>query len=407
MKIAFVAGIFPAISQSFVTKQITGLLELGHDVQIFANSNPHQSQVHDDVLKYNLLERTHYPPALPVNKMLRRLKALCSVSRAIIAKPILTLRAVSCLLRRKGGFSYKQLYFVLPFIHGDFDIVHAHFGVNGLQSLILKEIGFRCRLVTTFYGYDIATYIKQEGTQVYQKLFELGDLFTYISETGKERILALGVNPEKIVKIPMGIDLDGIPFKERRINPGQSINVLSVGRLVEMKGREYTIRAIAKLTEKYPDLKYNIVGDGVLRDSLQALIDELGVSDSICIHGWVDDRQLHEFYDEAHIFLHTSVEASNGNVEGQGVVLAEAQAYGIPVIATNHGAFPENVIDGKSGFLVPERDIHAIAERIDYLIENPGEWIEMGKSGRQFVEGRLDIKKLNKVLEQAYKSTIT
>lgn len=406
MKIAFVVRSFPVISQSFIDKQIVGLLKLGHDVQIFAGSNPNQSEVQSDVQEYNLLDRTHYPSTLSNIKTIRRLKLFCSAFQSFLKRPVLTGRLLRHLLGMEGGFSYKHFYFVLPFIYGDFDIIHAHFGPLGLQSLILKDIGLPGRLVTTLYGYDIATYTKENGKEVYRDLFTRGDMFLFISETGRARILELGCDPERLVKIPMGIDLEKIEFKERSLGSGQSVNILSVGRLVEMKGREFAIRAVARIAEKYPNLKYDIVGDGELRDSLELLIDELGVADVIRIHGWIDSEKLSQFYRNAHIFLHPSVEARNGNVEGQGVVLGEAQASGIPVITTDHGAFPENVIDGKTGFLVPERDVDAIAEKIGYLIENHEKWAEMGKCGRAFVESRLDIDKLNELLEQTYKSIL-
>ena len=95
-------------------------------------------------------------------------------------------------------------------------------------------------------------------------------------------------------------------------------------------------------------------------------------------------------------------------MEGQGVVLLEAQAYGLPVVATNHSAFPETVLDRVSGFLVPERDIDALAERLEYLIANPQNWPQIGKSGRQHVEQHYNIKVLNQRLAQIYhKLTLT
>ena len=97
-----------------------------------------------------------------------------------------------------------------------------------------------------------------------------------------------------------------------------------------------------------------------------------------------------------------SVTSAEGNQEGIPMVLMEALATGLPVIASSHSAIPELVQDGKSGFLVPERDVDSLAEKIKYLIEHPETWPEMGSTGRKFVEKNYDIEKLNDRLEKIY-----
>jgi colanic acid/amylovoran biosynthesis glycosyltransferase len=91
-----------------------------------------------------------------------------------------------------------------------------------------------------------------------------------------------------------------------------------------------------------------------------------------------------------------------GDQEGQGLVLQEAQACGLPVVATEHGAFPEGLVDGKSGFLVPERDTEALAARLQRLISNAAAWPAIGNAGRAFVQDRYDIRKLNHRLLSLY-----
>ena len=104
----------------------------------------------------------------------------------------------------------------------------------------------------------------------------------------------------------------------------------------------------------------------------------------------------------AHLALLGSV-SIEGDQEGQGLFLQEAQACGLPVIATQHGALPEGLLPGKSGFLVPERDGAAMVERIKFLIAHPEDWPKMGRQGRAFVAGRYDIRKLNEELVALYR----
>ena len=402
MKIAFIVYEFPKLSESFVVNQITGLLDLGHDVHIFANRNPTESHVHADLFKYHLADRTSYISPIPANKTIRRLKTLLLIVTNFLKAPVRLTKALRILLTRPEGFSYNLLYYAFSFLRKEFDIIHCHFGPAGNIGSFLKQTGFKAKIVTTFHGYDVTKYIAQHGHDVYQNLFGNGDLFTYNSEATKEKILALGCPPDRMTKLPMGIHLDKIIFAQRQPPSDGPINILSVGRLTEMKGREYAIKAVAKIIGKFPNVRYNIVGDGPLRQLLQKLIQDLDAAHSISLLGWVSSDQLDSLYKSSHIFLHPSVKASDGNMEGQGVVLLEALAYGLPVVATNHGAFPETVPDSAAGFLVPERDPDALAERLEYLISNPQAWPQLGKTGRQHVEDNYDIKALNQKLAKIY-----
>jgi colanic acid/amylovoran biosynthesis glycosyltransferase len=406
MKIAFIVYEFPKLSESFVASQITGLLDLGHDVHIFAGRNPRESEVNADVLKYHLADRTCYIGPIDENKTIRRLKTMLLIVGNLLKGPIRLLKALKILLARPEGFSYNLLYYAFAFLRKEFDVIHCHFGPAGNIGSFLKQAGFGGKVVTTFHGYDVTKHIVRYGPDVYKRLFGNGDLFTYNSESTKAKILALGCPPGRMVKLPMGINLDRIPFAERKFGSDEQINILSIGRLTEMKGREYAIKAVAKIIEKFPNIRYNIVGDGPLRQPLAKLINDLGARNKIVLLGWVSSERLDLLYKSSHIFLHPSVKASDGNMEGQGVVLLEAMAYGLAVLATKHGAFPETVPDGVAGFLVGERDVDALAERLDYLIGNPQSWPGLGKNGRDHVERYYDIKVLNQKLAKIYHELI-
>lgn len=401
MRIAFIVSVFPQLSESFVVSQITGLLEDGHDVSIFAARRPEQPCVSEEVQKYALLQRVTYPAMTPRSRLLRLAVFIRVALRCLGRHPLLFGKAVRLLLRERL-FSIRWLLWITGFFDERFDIIHAHFGPNGLRALRLKQAGIPGKYLTTFHGYDVTQYIKARGSDVYRQLLRQGDLFTYNSEATKAKLLRLGCPAEKLVKLPMGVDLSGIQFRERTMEPGQKVNLLSVGRLVEMKGREYAIRAVARTARKFADLQYNIAGDGPLRESLHKLIDDLHVADKIRLLGWVSSEKLESLYRDSHILLHPSVTASDGNMEGQGVVLLEAQAHGLPVLATEHSAFPETIVPGKSGFLVPERDAAALADKLEYLLEHPEIWPKMGKQGRLHVEQQFDLSRMNRRLLDIY-----
>jgi len=406
MKIAFIVSAFPCLSETFILDQITGLIDLGHEVEIFAERDPGENVTQDAVNKYHLRQRTSYLPDRCRTRPGRIFQSIRLAFCSFFHHPFRTLKSLLVFRHYVNISALNFLGFVVPFFKKRFDIVHAHFGPNGLRCLCLKEIGLPAKYLTTFHGYDVTTYVREKGRDIYRELFLKGDLFTYNSNATRQKLLDMYCPAEKLVKLPMGVHLDKLAFKERAIGPKGTINIISVGRLVDMKGREYAIRAVAKVADKYPNISYQIAGGGPLREELQALIQQLQMENVIRLLGWVGPEKLDSLYNAAHIFLHPSVTAADGNMEGQGVVLIEAQACGLPILATQHSAFPESVLDGQSGYLVPERDVDALAEKLTYLIEHPETWPDMGRKGREFVEKKFDIKILNQKLVQIYQQML-
>jgi colanic acid/amylovoran biosynthesis glycosyltransferase len=407
MKIAFIVQWFPALSESFILRQITFMIDRGHAVQILSQYRTNETTLHQSVVPYGLLSKTTFGFTIPRGKWARRLKAAILSAVQLLASPRRTVRLLNACWQGKGQFDFPALFLGLKCLNKSFDLLHAHFGPSGNTGLALKRFGVAPRLITSFHGYDVTAYVQKAGTGVYRRLFEQGDGFTYNSDATKAILDSLGCLSDSCVKLPMGIDVASIPFRPRTPRPGEPIRLLSVGRLVEMKGREYAIRAVAKVATRFSKLDYTIIGDGPLRDSLHQLIRELKMDNRIRLLGPVDDTRLDQFYRDSHILLHPSVVDREGNREGQGVVLLEAQAHGMMVVATRHNAFVETVLDGQTGFLVPERDSDALAEKILYLLNHPEIWPSIVAVARSRVESLYDIRQLNNRLETLYEDLLS
>lgn len=407
MKIAFILSTFPVLSETFILHQITGLLDLGHEVDIFAYCNPNQQKVHPDVEAYWLMERTHYLN-MPGNKVKRVLKALGLLAANFHKAPLRLLETLNVFKFGKEGLSLRLLYALVPFLGKEqgYDIIHCHFGPNGKIGVLLRDLGVQGKIVVTFHGYDVSSYVRSKGNSVYDYLFRKADLFTVNSDFVKRRIIELGCDPGKIVKLPVGLPTEKFPFKKKELPPKGCVKVVTVARLTEKKGLEYSIEAIAKVMKKHPNVEYNIAGNGPLRSQLESLISELSVEEHVKLLGWQDQDEIRRLYQESHIFVLASVTARNGDQEGQGLVLQEAQGMGLPVVSTLHNGIPEGVLDGQSGFLVPERDVNALAQRLEYLTEHPEIWPAMGRAGRQFVEEHYDVHKLNRRLVRIYEGLV-
>lgn len=405
MRIAFVVGsVFPAISETFIVDQIIGLIRRGHEVDVYAEKPEHSTQLHPDIEKYRILERTYYHQA-PKNYLSRLLKAMQLVLTGLKKRPITTLNSINFLRFGKKAASLRLLYQVSPHLDKPpYDIVHCHFGYNGLKALPLRDLGLlQGKLVTTFHGLDLSQDIQFQGSHIYNQLFERGDLFLPISQHWQQKLIELGCDQKKVLVHRMGIDRSSFAFIPRRNTTSKKVRLISVCRLTEKKGLEYSIRAVAALAKSQPDIEYKIIGDGDLRSELQQLIQDLKVDDFVELLGWRQKLEIIELLKNSDIFLAPSITSKSGDQEGIPVALMEAMAIGLPVISTLHSGIPELVKDNVSGFLVAERDVQGLAEKINRLIENPEMQTQMGYAGYHYVRTQYDIEILNDRLVEIYR----
>jgi len=408
LKIAFILGQFPVLSETFILNQITGLIDLGHYVEIFAEVPCEEGKQHPAIATYQLATKTHYEPQVPANKLVR-LFNLFNVLPKISAKKIISaFRTLNYSRYERESLSLRFFYGAIPFLgSNNYDAFVCHFGPNGNKAVRLRDIGaISGKIVTIFHGYDMTAIPKSCGDNVYERLFATGDLFLPISEHWRNRLIQMGCDPDKIIVHRMGVDLESLTFIPRVISGGSPIRIITVARLVEKKGVEYGIRAVAALVEKFPQITYEIAGDGPLRESLQALIEELGINNKIRLIGWRSNDEIKRLLRCAHILLAPSVTAENGDQEGIPVALMEAMAMGLPVISTFHSGIPELIDDGVSGYLVPERDVDTLALKIFTLIEYPDESTRMARAGRDKIKTKFDINTLNLKFEDILKKLV-
>lgn len=136
------------------------------------------------------------------------------------------------------------------------------------------------------------------------------------------------------------------------------------------------------------------------------LITALNLERYVQLAGWRSQREVIKLMESSDIFLAPSVTALNGDQEGTPTVLIEALASGLPVVSTVHSGIPDVVKDGDSGFLVPERNWSALAERVQYLIQHPEVWDKMSRAGRAWVEEHHNIDQLNNRLVKLFENLL-
>jgi colanic acid/amylovoran biosynthesis glycosyltransferase len=408
MKIAFIVEDFPKLSETFILNQITGLLDRGQEVDIYARRPSTQLKAHPDVKNYQLLEHTHYL-SCPQNRQARFTKSMALLLKGFPQKPRVVLNSLNILQFGRKASSLTLLCQISPFLNqGPYDIVHCQYGPNGNLALLIKETGaLQGKVITTFHGYDISTYLQRAGRHIYDHLFKTGDLFLCISQRMKRELLNLGCSEEKICVHRVGVDTNKFAFSTSELKSHGKTRLLTIARLVEKKGLRYAIQAVASLLKKFPHIEYTIIGDGPLRDELHNLITTLKAGAHIKLIGWMRQEEVIEWLYKSDILLAPSVTSQDGDQEGTPVVIIEALARGLPVLSTQHSGIPELIQDGQSGILVPERDVAAFADRLEFLIRNPEIWPEMGHKARSYVEEHHNIDKLNDQLVKIYQQLIS
>lgn len=405
MRIAFIVTFFPRLSQTFVLNQITGLIDRGHHVDIFANQVENENVLHEDIRKYEQYWRVFYPIKVPSNKFLRLRQAGCYFRKNYHQGFRTLINSLNVVKYGRHAASLRLAFKVMPFADKPpYDVIHCQFGPNGNIAVFLRSIGaLRGKIITTFHGYDIRQGL-EDGGRIYSELFKKGDLFISISPYNYQNMIDFGLAEEKVVYHPVGIDLKKFSYcrNGRQVKNKIPVRLITVARLVPEKGLGYAIHAIHSLLQNYPslNLEYNIIGSGPLIEELSELIEVLHLDKVVHLLGAKDQTQIIHALDNSDIFILPSV------AEALPVVLMEAQSTGLPVIATKVGSVDKIILNEKSGFLVPPRNVDILADKIYYLCNHPEMWHVMGKAGRHNVENNFDIHKLNDRLENIYQALI-
>ena len=260
-------------------------------------------------------------------------------------------------------------------------------GHTQARLLLAARLAAPGRYLAIAYGNDFLAAQREWTRGLVNHLLAQARPLVAISHSSAARLRDLGI-PNPVVIYP---GTDPQRFSPPAEPPPPPFTLLSVGRLVQRKGLDVAIRAVAELRRQHPDIRYLIGGRGPERPHLQALARDLGVADVVHFLESVPATDLPDLYRQAHVFvLPLRREERANSIEGFGMVFLEAAATAVPSVAGRTGGAVEAVRDGETGLLVPPADVNALIRALARLIKDEAFRRRLGQNGRRWVEEEMN-----------------
>jgi len=386
MRLGYLYSRYPVISQTFCDTEMLALERFGFALEIASVYSPLTSLRHEHVSR--LRASIHYAPPQQILRIWEKnAKANGKWPGALVD-----------LHERKYGRLFKSeqrarnaLYFAHLFTRNGVDHFHVHFANRAAHTaLFLKEIS-GIPFSVTGHGQDFMIDLGNDNL-----LREICAAAEFVAaETDYSRELLRQRCPDsaaKIHRVYNGIDLERFP-PPLPATLDHAARILSVGRLVSFKGFEHLIDACAELTRRGLDFTCEIIGDGPLRENLQAKIDKANLSSRIALLGSLSQRAVFEKLRAADIFALASVIDRQGASDVLPTVILEAMSAARPVVSTRLAGIPELVVHEETGLLAPPGDVAALADALEQLIRDPALRLRYGQAGRGRMEQHFRIEK--------------
>lgn len=370
-RIAYLISQYPTQSHTFILREIRQLRSLGWDIEVISIrpcDRPPEKLAPEEAEER---ARTLYVMrASPVQVAGAHL-------RTFFQRPLAYLATAVYAVRMGHGGLHRLLYFAEAVVVGVWmkqrrlTHVHVHFATT--VALIMHRL-FDLNFSSTIHGSD--EFIDPKGFCLGEKVaagvFTLG-----ISKYGRSQLMRYSSYEHwhKLEVCRLGIDPDAFPPRMRDTNNGV-FRLITVGRLVPVKGYHVLVAAMAMLKAGGRAVRWSVVGDGPDRASLEKHVSEAGLSADVDFEGSCNQDRVKELYGQADAFVLSSF------AEGVPVVLMEAMAMGVPSIATNITGVPELLTNGVHGILVTPSDEEQLAQAIITLMDNPEMRASFAKEGR-------------------------
>jgi colanic acid/amylovoran biosynthesis glycosyltransferase len=367
MKIAYVIGSLGLVSETFVADLIGGLSLREGELMIVCNDRPADLhlfpyQIHTAKFLYlsSLFDRLSYrfdylwDTQQPVRTFTRQLNC---ATKALI--PVLTQERP--------------------------DVIYVDFGTVAVFTRSACN-ALQIPFVVHFHGADITSAINNPAYRAeLHRVFVDATALIVASHHIRRLLILEGAPASKIQVIRLGINLEGVIPWDWPQRQASNPSVIFMGRFTPKKHPIALIEAFALVKQQVPAATLTMIGDGPELPRAKERIQRLQLTDSVRLCGALPRSEALPIVNQHWVYAQHSVTAPSGDQEGFGISLAEAAMLELPVVSTVHNGIPEQVIDGKTGFLVKEFDYETMAAKIIELLLNPDLAAQMGRAGRQWV----------------------
>lgn len=400
MRVLFVLGSFPELSESFIINQIVSLIDLGVEVDIFSyNIGKNRKAYSALVEKYKLVEKCVY-----LEKEESLYKRLLSFGGFLLNN--IGVARTKKLSDLRLFYQYQDIL-----LKNDYDIIHSHYGTVGERfSKDFQNTSFfkKSKKICTFHGWDILPTAIEKLQVEYSELIKYFDAFTYNTPYLGDILLDLDRNI-RTYELPVGIHLDFLNSKlKKKFDDNGIFKILFCGRLVKWKGCLQIIEIAKVLKDKgFENWQIEIIGDGPEFENLTQKIEENSLQSHVFILGKQPQDVVFDTMNNSDVFLLPGIyDESTRRAETQGLVIQEAQFFYLPVVISNAGGAKYGVVDQVTGFVLDYEDIDGFADRLIYLMSNKNMIKIMGEKGHEYVISNFSTKILAEKLLTIYNEVL-
>ena len=387
MRIGLVLIKTPSFSEQFLVSKIKILKQEGHKVILFAHR-------HNNFNECEVVEM----PKVSNYFFLQIIKMTLAYFTIIIQKPITVINFLR--FEKLDGKSFRErwenLYLGSKILRRNLDWLHFCFATTTFRKEnIAKSIN--AKMGVSLRGYDINIY-PLKNQNCYSVLWKKIDKVHSISHSllEKAKIYGLDSSIKQKVIFP-AVNTNRFKNKKQRVsfNNKKTIEILTVARLHWIKGLEYTIEAMGKLESV--NFNYTIIGSGVEYERLMLVINQLNLKDKVKLVGYVPNKDIFPFYEKADLYVQYSLE------EGFCNAVLEAQSMGVLSVVSNAFGLSENVVDGKTGWIVPKREPALLASKIESIVSMDNKKINLIRSNAiDRVKNKFDLSRQKKHLNSFF-----
>jgi len=272
-----------------------------------------------------------------------------------------------------------------------FDVIHAHWLIpqGFIAALSLLITRRKIPLLCTSHGGDLFALKGKDLQRLKRWVMDKSAALTVVSKAMKTTVVDMGIVPDKVEVIPMGVDLKGLFTPDPRVQR-KTDELLFVGRLVEKKGVHFLLEAMPAVLKKYPTVRLILAGSGPMEQELQQQAQRLQISDKVCFLGMVSQTELPAMYRKATLAIFPFIVAKSGDQEGFGLVQVEAMGCECPIIAGDLPAIHDIVIHEENGLIVESGNIRALADAIIQTLDDKDLRLKLAEKARMQVMERFD-----------------